>query len=222
MQVLFVEIPILISSRNLLEKKLLLKVDTKPVGVDKYFGTFRVRRICDDATIIAMFELPNYDADDESGTWKDAIKSETVLGESSNAVTERSPLPLHPLSTEGETSGVKKESPVLIDFLGKKEANIPEVEQFAADPHSVEEQVDGNAENDGLSDEIIAHLHSPLDESQEVISNMFEDSPKAVENAVSTNVRRGEKVKRNLNDEFNKIGEAEIGRATKISKTSGD
>nr|XP_029150018.1 uncharacterized protein LOC112767449 [Arachis hypogaea]XP_029150019.1 uncharacterized protein LOC112767449 [Arachis hypogaea]XP_029150020.1 uncharacterized protein LOC112767449 [Arachis hypogaea]XP_029150021.1 uncharacterized protein LOC112767449 [Arachis hypogaea]XP_029150022.1 uncharacterized protein LOC112767449 [Arachis hypogaea]XP_029150023.1 uncharacterized protein LOC112767449 [Arachis hypogaea]XP_029150024.1 uncharacterized protein LOC112767449 [Arachis hypogaea]XP_029150025.1 unc len=46
--------------------KLLLKVDTKCVPHDTFYGTFRVRRICDDSTIIAMFELPNYDADDES------------------------------------------------------------------------------------------------------------------------------------------------------------
>ncbi|XLR26810.1 hypothetical protein S83_054710, partial [Arachis hypogaea] len=42
-----------------------LKIDTKSVGADKYFRTFRVRIVCDDATIIAMFELPNYDADAE-------------------------------------------------------------------------------------------------------------------------------------------------------------
>ncbi|QHO37530.1 Replication factor-A carboxy-terminal domain protein [Arachis hypogaea] len=41
-------------------------VDTKGVGFDKFFGTFRVRRVCDDSTIIAMFKLPDYDTDDES------------------------------------------------------------------------------------------------------------------------------------------------------------
>ncbi|XP_057760341.1 uncharacterized protein LOC130980706 [Arachis stenosperma] len=50
----------------LIGKKLLLKVDTKGVPHDTFYGTFRVRRICDDSTIIAMFELPDYDADDES------------------------------------------------------------------------------------------------------------------------------------------------------------
>ncbi|XP_052110373.1 replication protein A 70 kDa DNA-binding subunit C [Arachis duranensis] len=49
----------------LIGKKLLLKVDTKGVPQDTFYGTFRVRRICDDSTIIAMFELPDYDADDE-------------------------------------------------------------------------------------------------------------------------------------------------------------
>lgn len=32
-------------------------MDTKSLGVDRYFGTFRVKRICDDAAIISMFEL---------------------------------------------------------------------------------------------------------------------------------------------------------------------
>ncbi|QHO28982.1 hypothetical protein DS421_7g221350 [Arachis hypogaea] len=41
------------------------------VGADKYFGTFCVRRVCDAAAIIAMFELPNYDADDECTPVKD-------------------------------------------------------------------------------------------------------------------------------------------------------
>ncbi|XP_020961259.1 uncharacterized protein LOC107647213 [Arachis ipaensis] len=62
---LFVEIVILLMFQQLLEKKLLLKIDAKSVGADKYFGTFRIRRVCDDAAIIAMFELPNYNADDE-------------------------------------------------------------------------------------------------------------------------------------------------------------
>ncbi|XP_057734062.1 uncharacterized protein LOC130949328 [Arachis stenosperma] len=52
--------------QGLIGKKLLLKVDTKGVPHDTFYGTFRVRRICDDSTIIAIFELPNYDADDES------------------------------------------------------------------------------------------------------------------------------------------------------------
>ncbi|RYR25403.1 hypothetical protein Ahy_B02g059123 [Arachis hypogaea] len=38
-------------------KKVLLKVDTKYLGIDKYFRTFRVKRICDDPAIISMFEL---------------------------------------------------------------------------------------------------------------------------------------------------------------------
>ncbi|MED6162992.1 hypothetical protein PIB30_075740 [Stylosanthes scabra] len=50
---------------GLVRKMVLLKVDTKPVGIDKYFGTFRVRRVCDDPLIIGMFKHPNYDADDE-------------------------------------------------------------------------------------------------------------------------------------------------------------
>ncbi|RYR42703.1 hypothetical protein Ahy_A08g039155 [Arachis hypogaea] len=52
--------------QGLIGKKLLLKVDTKGVPHDAFYDTFRVRRICDDPTIITMFELLDYDADDES------------------------------------------------------------------------------------------------------------------------------------------------------------
>ncbi|XLU74061.1 hypothetical protein S245_033114, partial [Arachis hypogaea] len=46
-----------ITFKTLEGKKVILKVDTKSLGIDKYFGTFRVKRICDDPTIISMFEL---------------------------------------------------------------------------------------------------------------------------------------------------------------------
>ncbi|XLU18573.1 hypothetical protein S245_054639, partial [Arachis hypogaea] len=56
-----------ITFKTLEGKKVLLKVDTKSLTdkplfydlscIDKYFGTFRVKRICDDPTIISMFEL---------------------------------------------------------------------------------------------------------------------------------------------------------------------
>ncbi|RYR27590.1 hypothetical protein Ahy_B01g051606 [Arachis hypogaea] len=58
-------------------KKLLLKVDTKRVTHDTFYGTFRIRRICDDPNIIAMFELPDYDADDESTPKKPAVSGGT-------------------------------------------------------------------------------------------------------------------------------------------------
>ncbi|QHN92974.1 Replication protein A 70 kDa DNA-binding subunit B [Arachis hypogaea] len=57
--------------QGLIGKKLLLKIDTKGVTDDKFHRTFRIRRICDDPTIIAMFELTDYDADDESSPKKE-------------------------------------------------------------------------------------------------------------------------------------------------------
>ncbi|XP_052115291.1 uncharacterized protein LOC107480592 isoform X3 [Arachis duranensis] len=66
------------SGEGLIGKKLLLKVDTKGVPHDTFYGTFRVRRICDDPTIIAMFELPDYDADDESTPKKEADLHKSV------------------------------------------------------------------------------------------------------------------------------------------------
>ncbi|RYR34405.1 hypothetical protein Ahy_A10g049242 [Arachis hypogaea] len=65
--------------QGLIGKKLLLKVDTKGVPHDTFYGTFRVRRICDDPTIITMFELPNYDADDESTPKKEPDLHKSVL-----------------------------------------------------------------------------------------------------------------------------------------------
>ncbi|KAL4274720.1 hypothetical protein AHAS_Ahas20G0035400 [Arachis hypogaea] len=42
--------------QGLIGKKLLLKVDTKGVTHDAFYGTFQVRRICDDHTIIAIWK----------------------------------------------------------------------------------------------------------------------------------------------------------------------
>ncbi|XP_016164915.1 uncharacterized protein LOC107607480 [Arachis ipaensis] len=102
--------------------KLLLKVDTKCVPHDTFYGTFRVRRICDDSTIIAMFELPNYDADDESTPKKEHDLHKSVprgkadVGikkESSNSFIKSE-------KDAGECSGILCKSPVLIDFLAEK------------------------------------------------------------------------------------------------------
>ncbi|QHN76790.1 hypothetical protein DS421_19g647020 [Arachis hypogaea] len=64
--------------QGLIGKKLLLKVDTKGAAHDTFYGTFRVRRICDNPNIIAMFELPDYDADDESTPKKELDLDKSV------------------------------------------------------------------------------------------------------------------------------------------------
>ena len=46
---------------GLVEKKLLFKVETRSVSTAKYYGTFCVKRICDDATILSMFNLVGAD-----------------------------------------------------------------------------------------------------------------------------------------------------------------
>ncbi|XLU35802.1 hypothetical protein S245_071868, partial [Arachis hypogaea] len=77
--------------QGLIGKKLLLKVDTKGVPHDTFYGTFRVRRICDDPTIITIFELPNYDADDEFTPKKEPDLHKSVLfGKGDTGIKEES------------------------------------------------------------------------------------------------------------------------------------
>ncbi|QHO15936.1 Replication protein A 70 kDa DNA-binding subunit A [Arachis hypogaea] len=78
-------------ANQLVGKKLLLKIDTKSVGTDKYFETFRVRRVCDDAAIISMFELPNYDANDERTPLKDGKLGKIPSSEDEHIVDKREP-----------------------------------------------------------------------------------------------------------------------------------
>ncbi|KAL4329117.1 hypothetical protein AHAS_Ahas13G0268000 [Arachis hypogaea] len=127
--------------QGLIGKKLLLKVDTKGVAHDTFYGTFQVRRICDDPTIIAMFELPDYDADNESTPKKESsktfIKSDKVAGES---------------------SGILSKSPVLIDFLAEKQPAVFGGTEFAA----LINDEDGKDEKTPNNDtEVLSHVLDP-------------------------------------------------------------
>ncbi|XP_057723430.1 uncharacterized protein LOC130939344 [Arachis stenosperma] len=108
--------------QGLIGKKLLLKVDTKGVPHDTFYGTFRVTRICDDCTIIAMFELPNYDADDESSPKKEHDLHKSVpAGKADVGIKKESSDSF--IKTEkdvGDCAGMLCKSPVLIDFLAEK------------------------------------------------------------------------------------------------------
>ena len=46
---------------ELVEKKMLLKIETKSVSPERYCGTFHMKRICDDTTILSMFNLDSAD-----------------------------------------------------------------------------------------------------------------------------------------------------------------
>ncbi|XP_052114411.1 replication protein A 70 kDa DNA-binding subunit C-like [Arachis duranensis] len=93
--------------QRLIGKKLLLKVDTKGVPHDTFYGSFRVRRICDDPTIIAMFELPNYDADDESTPKKEPDLHKSIpCGEGEVGIKkESSKTFIKSEKVDGESSG---------------------------------------------------------------------------------------------------------------------
>ena len=46
---------------GLVEKKLLFKIVRRSVSTAKYYGTYHVKRICYDATILSMFNLVSAD-----------------------------------------------------------------------------------------------------------------------------------------------------------------
>ncbi|RYQ99059.1 hypothetical protein Ahy_B07g086909 [Arachis hypogaea] len=95
---------------------LLLKIDNKGVEFDKFFGTFRVRRVCDDPTIIVMLELPDYDADNESTPKKEpALQKSMIYGRGDIDVKkESSSTSIKSNKVTGESSGILCKSPILI------------------------------------------------------------------------------------------------------------
>ncbi|XP_052111562.1 uncharacterized protein LOC107469618 [Arachis duranensis] len=116
-------------ANQLVGKKLLLKIDTKSVGTDKYFETFRVRRVCDDAAIISMFELPNYDANDERTPLKDGKLGKIPSSEDEHIVDKREPC---------EVLDETNYRP-LIDFLGEKGAKVPGLDDISTEIDIVRE-----------------------------------------------------------------------------------
>ncbi|XP_072057031.1 replication protein A 70 kDa DNA-binding subunit B-like isoform X1 [Arachis hypogaea] len=186
--------------RNLEGKKVLLKVDTKSLGVDRYFGTFRVKRICDDAAIISMFEL----AQTEITPLKDA------------------PVPVFGPEL-GETSNTKcLENTVMSSFL-QKEANVAGLDDIHLDMEGVKEvdiqdhSVDSD-ENVVLSDDIGSLIRSDVDETQDLLSHLLDDSRKVnVPNVVPKDAVFL-KVKRNLEADFDKELEDTVAHCSKIIK----
>ncbi|XP_020967577.1 uncharacterized protein LOC107615628 [Arachis ipaensis] len=108
--------------QQLLEKKLLLKIDTKSVGAEKYFGTFHVRRVCDDAAIIAMIELPNYDADDERIPVKDGYLGKIPSSDHEYIVGKKDLCEVlgEGITSDGNCSNMKTNCRPFIDFLGER------------------------------------------------------------------------------------------------------
>ncbi|RYQ84534.1 hypothetical protein Ahy_B10g103942 isoform O [Arachis hypogaea] len=47
--------------QEIVGKTMLFKVLSRPVGMEKFKGTYPVRRVCDDAAILGMFELSSSD-----------------------------------------------------------------------------------------------------------------------------------------------------------------
>ncbi|RYQ99761.1 hypothetical protein Ahy_B07g087760 [Arachis hypogaea] len=54
--------------QEIVGKTMLFKVFSRPVGMEKFKGTYPVRRVCDDAAIVEMFELSGSDLSPEKVT----------------------------------------------------------------------------------------------------------------------------------------------------------
>ncbi|QHN75844.1 Replication factor-A carboxy-terminal domain protein [Arachis hypogaea] len=179
--------------QGLIGKKLLLKVDTKGVRLDKFFGTFRVRRVCDDPTIIAMFELPDYDANDES-----TPKKEPELKK--------------PVSCEKGDTDIKKES---------SSTSIKRIEVAALindENRNVEKTIKNDTLSDDFSSELDILLSSPVKETQEVFSQVLKACSHYGEKVIHEDHVVTSKGKRNLNPQFDEEANDANGRGSKIAK----
>ncbi|RYQ92864.1 hypothetical protein Ahy_B09g099106 [Arachis hypogaea] len=198
--------------QGLIGKKLLLKVDTKGVPHDTFYRTFRVRRICDDPTIIAMFELPNYDADDESTPKKEPDLPKSVpCGKGDIGIKKESSKTL--IKSEkvaGESSGILSKSPLKNNLLFSEGLSFL---------HGKDEKTPSNdTVSDDLSTELDILLSSPEKETQEVLSHVLHAPSQYGEKLIHENDVVTSKGKRNLNPQFEKAAADADGRGFKIVK----
>ncbi|KAL4316742.1 hypothetical protein AHAS_Ahas15G0315500 [Arachis hypogaea] len=202
-------------------------VDTKGVPHDTFYGTFRVRRICDDPTIIAMFELPDYDADDESTPKKEADLHKSVpSGKGDIGVKKDSSKNfIKSEKVSGESSGILSKSPVLIDFLAGKQPPIFGRTEFASLINGEHGKDGKTPSNDTVSDDLSAEidilLSSPEKETQEVLSHVIDAPSKYGEKLIHENDVVTSKGKRNLNPQFEEAAVDADGRGFKIAKVNG-
>ncbi|QHN84685.1 Replication factor-A carboxy-terminal domain protein [Arachis hypogaea] len=142
-------------------------------GIDKYFGTFRVKRICDDPTIISMFEL----------------------AENENEVT-----------------------PV-------KDACVPGIGldiDMDANRKSVVPQVSGDDdENQVFSDEVGSLLNSGVEETQDFLSHLLDNSDNIDVSSICNDCVCS-KVKRNLESNFQKALEKTVSPSSKMIKVENN
>ncbi|QHO27681.1 Replication protein A 70 kDa DNA-binding subunit C [Arachis hypogaea] len=182
-------------------KKVLLKVDTKSLGIDKYFGTFRVKRICDDPTIISMFELA--ENENEVTPVKDAHVPGIGLDIGEPSYTQ-------PTSKDVKLSVLDKDEsvPSLDDISIDMDANRK----------SVVPQVSGdNDENQVFSDEVGSLLNSGVEETQDFLSHLLDNLDNTDVSFICNDVVRS-KVKRNLESDFQKALEETVGPSSKMIK----
>nr|XP_029153066.1 uncharacterized protein LOC112791774 [Arachis hypogaea]XP_029153067.1 uncharacterized protein LOC112791774 [Arachis hypogaea]XP_029153068.1 uncharacterized protein LOC112791774 [Arachis hypogaea] len=190
-----------ITFKTLEGKKVLLKVDTKSLGIDKYFGTFRVKRICDDPTISSMFELA--ENENEVTPVKDAHVPGIGLDIGEPSYTQ-------PTSKDVKLSVLDKDESV----PGLNDISI----DMDANRKSVVPQVSGdNDENQVFSDEVGSLLNSGVEETQDFLSHLLDNSDNNDVSFICNDVVRS-KVKRNLESDFQKALEETVGPSSKMIK----
>ncbi|XLT73205.1 hypothetical protein HN873_029631 [Arachis hypogaea] len=190
-----------ITFKTLEGKKVLLKVDTKSLGIDKYFGTFRVKRICDDPTIISMFELA--ENENEVTPVKDAHVPGIGLDIGEPSYTQ-------PTSKDVKLSVLDKDESV----PGLDDISI----DMDANRKSVVPQVSGdNDENQVFSDEVGSLLNSGVEETQDFLSHLLDNSDNTDVSFICNDVVRS-KVKRNLESDFQKALEETVGPSSNMIK----
>ncbi|QHO46160.1 uncharacterized protein DS421_6g184970 [Arachis hypogaea] len=201
-------------------EKLLLK---KSVGADKYVRTFRVRRVGDDAAIIAMFELPNYDADDERTL--DGYLGKIPSSDHEYIVAKKDLCEVldEGITSDGNCSNMKTNCSPLIDFLGEKGAEVLELVDISSEVDIMKEK--GKTVNDSVlvdrecNLEIKVLLNSPPMETTDVLSAVFDGSPiHVIKKETVYNHPKGREVKRNLKKVFDNVVDEELGPTSKVLK----
>ncbi|XP_020972861.1 uncharacterized protein LOC107629923 [Arachis ipaensis] len=125
--------------QEIVGKTMLFKVLSRPVGMEKFKGTYPVRRVCDDAAILGMFKLSGSDLSPEKAGF--VLKGEGSFGEPSK-VTKSPNLGLTPSNCSELFAGLpqctQKESNV-VDLVTDEDAKCAIVS--ASNVASIEDPV---------------------------------------------------------------------------------
>ncbi|KAL4357381.1 hypothetical protein AHAS_Ahas09G0181000 [Arachis hypogaea] len=198
---LYLGIFILPYSNGSLERNYCCKVDTKGVAHDTFYDTFRVRRICDYPTLIAMFELLDYDADDESTPKKEPDLHKSIP------------------CGKGDID-IKKESTK--NFIKSDKVARIEFAALINGEHGKDEKTpSNNTVSDYLSTELDILLSSPEKETQEVLSHVLDAPSQYEEKLIHENHVVNTKGKRNLNPQIEEAATNADGHGFKIAKVNG-
>ncbi|XP_020970360.1 uncharacterized protein LOC107621388 [Arachis ipaensis] len=172
-----------------------------------------------------MFELPDYDADDESTPKKEPdLHISVPCGEGDIGIKkESSKTFIKSEKVAGESSGILSKSPVLIDFLAGKQSAVFGGTEFASlinGEHGKDEKTPSNdTVSDDLSAELDILLSSPEKETQVLrcCPTLLMHLPN-MEKPIHKNHVVTSKGKRNLNPQFEEAAADADGRGFKIAK----